>query len=125
MDEIFISNLNPRKDYEKSGLSCLSWSIVKFGLIHYLLDIQRGKREVYIIIGKDRVPACKQLSWDKIPAIIIDYIENIKALAISLQENPICFALNHQRSWKYKVLEISTLNYPLSRNRIIQIPKSV
>lgn len=87
LDQILVSNSNCRKDLEDLHLDELAKSIEKYGLLQPVVLIKRNKNSYELILGQRRFLAHQMLGYETIKAIIVEQIEDIDILILSLQEN--------------------------------------
>ncbi len=90
IDQIELDPLNVRTDQESvnTGLEALKASIKKVGLIHPVILTKKSSDSKYkLLVGQRRLDACKQLGYTKIPAIIINDVDDTAKKIISFAEN--------------------------------------
>ncbi|MHA1395929.1 MAG: ParB/RepB/Spo0J family partition protein, partial [Promethearchaeota archaeon] len=85
IDKILISKFNCRKFLEDLDIEGLANSIKKYGLFQPIIVRKKDKKIFKLIIGQRRLLAFKKLRRITIPAIILQDVEDLDALAISLQ----------------------------------------
>ncbi len=87
ISRITISPFNVRKNLEESALDNLANSIKENGLLQPIIVKIKNKTKFELIAGQRRLLACKKLRWKKIPAIVIENVDDLKALTLSTVEN--------------------------------------
>lgn len=87
VDDIDISEENVRKEKVKEGLKELAENIKAVGLLQPIVVYEEGER-YKLIIGQRRFLALKEILGEKeIKAIVIEKLDSISALLLSLGEN--------------------------------------
>lgn len=86
ISEIEISEDNVRNTGQYENLEELKNSIKKFGLLQPIV-VEKENNKYKVIIGQRRFRACKDLGWDKIPALIVNKLTHEEAKLISFSEN--------------------------------------
>lgn len=88
---IDISEFNTRKDLtdgqHDSSVDDLARSIAQQGLLSPITVVARTDGRYGLIAGQRRFLACRQLGWERIPAIVRNRASDEDAIAISLVEN--------------------------------------
>ncbi len=85
LDQIIISENNPRQKFDEKGLRSLGESIKQYGQLHPI--IVRSKGDMYeLVVGERRFRAHKLIGFDTIEAQIQD-IDDATAMEIRLIEN--------------------------------------
>jgi ParB family chromosome partitioning protein len=90
LDKLF-SELNARKDLragqEDSDIDGLASSIGQHGLLSPLL-VRRALDGLFeVVAGQRRLLACRKVSLDPVPCLVIDDLDDIDAATLSLVEN--------------------------------------
>ena len=86
LSEIDVADENVRKTERSSGIDELAASIESFGLLQPVIVLRKGDR-YKLIVGQRRLLAFKQLKKQKIPALIIDTVDETTQVIASLAEN--------------------------------------
>ncbi|MHA1278990.1 MAG: ParB/RepB/Spo0J family partition protein [Candidatus Helarchaeota archaeon] len=87
INSISASDLQPRKNFDKVAIEDLANSIKLNGLIHPII-IRPVKNGYELVAGEMRLRACRDvLKWDKIPAFILEGIDDDYVRMLSLAEN--------------------------------------
>ncbi|GAH25653.1 unnamed protein product [marine sediment metagenome] len=87
VDHVFVSEFNCRKNLDDLDIENLANSIKKYGLFQNIVVFKKGKNLYELIIGQRRLLAFKFLRRKTIPAKILEEVDDLDALAISLQED--------------------------------------
>ena len=82
---ISAGKYQPRQEFDQEALDELAESIKIHGLLQPVV-VRRGAIGYELIVGERRLRACKQLAWEKIPAIVRE-VEDREAAELSLIEN--------------------------------------
>lgn len=77
---------NVRTEQQLRNLEELKASITKIGLIHPIIVEEKGSKYV-LLAGQRRMLACEQLGYKKIPAIIVNDLNDVAKKIVSLTEN--------------------------------------
>ena len=86
ISKIKLNPLQPRKDFSVERIEDLKNSIQQEGLLQPVVVARQG--ETYVLIaGERRLRAVKKLGWQKIPAVILDSVQDAEFLRKSLIEN--------------------------------------
>jgi ParB/RepB/Spo0J family partition protein len=86
---IVASEMNPRKHFDEQALQELADSIVEHGLLEPIVvrEITRGSMCYEIIAGERRWRASEIAGLTTIPAVVLEDIDDRKALELALVEN--------------------------------------
>ncbi|TKJ27485.1 MAG: hypothetical protein CEE42_02175 [Promethearchaeota archaeon Loki_b31] len=87
VDHVFVSEFNCRKNLDDLDIEGLANSIKKYGLFQNIVVFKKCKKLYELIIGQRRLLAFKSLRRKIIPAKILEEVDDLDALAISLQED--------------------------------------
>jgi|GEM_PF-884164 len=91
VDDLILSKQNIRKNLddgqEDSRIENLAGSIAKLGLRQALEVRQVSDHQYEIVAGQRRYLACKQLGFDNVECVILEDVDDVDALNISLAEN--------------------------------------
>lgn len=84
-EEIKITGLNPRKDFDEEGLENLANSIHQIGVLEPLV-VREGPEGTELIAGERRLRAAKMAGLKKVPVVVKD-LNDEQAREIMLMEN--------------------------------------
>ena len=87
IEYVFVSEFNCRKNLDDLDIESLANSIERYGLFQNIVVLKRAKNHYKVIIGQRRLLAFKMLGRKTIPAKILEEVDDLDALAISLQED--------------------------------------
>ncbi|MDP8233493.1 MAG: ParB/RepB/Spo0J family partition protein [Candidatus Saelkia tenebricola] len=86
VSRIALNPFQPRKVFVEQEVINLKASILKDGLLQPILVVVEG--DAYkLIAGERRFRAIKMLGWDKVPALVLNAVEEVELLRKSLVEN--------------------------------------
>lgn len=85
-ETIALSGLNPRKDFNKDGISELAESIRSHGIVEPLVVRPDGKR-YQLVAGERRLKAAQLIGLEKVPVVVRRDISDDEVLEVMLLEN--------------------------------------
>ena len=86
IDEIKVTNYQPRHQFDKGSLDDLKRSILEKGIIQPLL-VRKSAGGYQLIAGERRLRAAEEAGIKQIPVIVKDNVTDAELLEISLVEN--------------------------------------
>jgi len=86
IDEIKVTNYQPRHQFDKGSLDDLKRSILEKGIIQPLL-VRKSAGGYQLIAGERRLRAAEEAGIKQVPVIVKDIVNDAELLEISLVEN--------------------------------------
>ena len=86
LTQIDVNPYQPRLEFSETELQALKESIIKEGLLQPILVLKKAGG-YQLVAGERRLRAVRELKWERIPALILDKVQQEGLLLKSLVEN--------------------------------------